>query len=124
MVATEFGCCAYAGAADRGGLGWDIADYDEAGVSTLNGDYERDESEQVRYLTEVNQIFLEEGLDLAFWFTFAAYHQPASSDPRRDVDLASYGLVSLLPDGPGCGYQGLGWRPRLAFETMAALEMS
>jgi CubicO group peptidase (beta-lactamase class C family) len=23
--------------------------------------------------------------------------------------------------GPGRGYQGLGWRPRLAFETMAAL---
>jgi hypothetical protein len=25
VVATEFGCCAYAGAAGRGGLGWDIA---------------------------------------------------------------------------------------------------
>jgi hypothetical protein len=29
--------------------------------------------------------------------------------------------LSLLPEGPGSGYQGLGWRPRLAFETMAAL---
>ena len=124
VVATEFGCCAYAGAADRGGLGWDIAEYDEAGVPTITGEYERDESEQVRYMQEVNQIFVEEGLDLAFWFTFAGYQIPASSDPHRDADLASYGLVSLLPEGPGSGYQGLGWRPRLAFETMAALQVS
>src|SRR5690242_6528008 len=26
VVATEYGCCPYAGAADKGGLGWDIAD--------------------------------------------------------------------------------------------------
>ena len=123
VVATEFGCCAYAGAADRGGLGWDIAEYDEAGVPTIKGKYERDESEQVRYMQEVNQVFVEEGLDLAFWFTFAGYHMPASSDPHQDADLASYGLVSLLPEGTGRGYQGLGWRPRLAFETMAALQV-
>jgi hypothetical protein len=90
--------------------------------AVLRGEYQRDESEQVRYMQELNQIFAEEGLDLAFWFTFAGYHQPASTDPRRDVDLASYGLVSMLPEGPGSGYQGLGWRPRLAFEAMAKLE--
>ncbi|HEX4092873.1 MAG TPA: hypothetical protein VHZ33_29500 [Trebonia sp.] len=121
VVATEFGCCAYAGAADRGGMGWDIAEYDAVGAPTIRGDYKRDESEQVRYLQEVNQIFVEEGLDLAFWFTFAKYHMPASPDPRRDADLASHGLVCVLPEGPGAGYQGLGWRPRAAFEAMAAL---
>jgi hypothetical protein len=120
VVATEYGCCAYTGAADKGGLGWDIADYDD-GVPRLRGEYQRDESEQVRYLQELNQVFAEEGLDLAFWFTFAGFHQPASADPRRDVDLASYGLVSMLPEGPGSGYQGLGWRPRLAFEAMTRL---
>jgi len=122
VVATKYGCCPYAGAADKGGLGWDIADYDDDGVPTLRGEFQRDESEQVRYLKELNQIFAEEGLDLAFWFTFAGYHQPASPDPRRDVDLASYGLVSMLPEGPGSGYQRLGWRPRLAFEAMAGLK--
>ena len=29
---------------------------------------------------------------------------------------------SDLPDGPGSGYQDLGWRPRLAFEAMAKLK--
>ncbi|HEY1619105.1 MAG TPA: hypothetical protein VGG25_15900 [Streptosporangiaceae bacterium] len=121
VVATEFGCCAYAGAADRGGLGWDIVDYDESGAATLRGEYQRDEAEQVRYLREVSQVFAEEGLDLAFWFTFAGYRNSVGPDPRADPDLASYGLVSMLPDGPGSGYQGLGWRPRLAFDAMAAL---
>lgn len=121
VVAIEYGCCPYVGAADKGGLGWDIADYD-GGVPRLRGEYQRDESEQVRYMRELNQIFGEEGLDLAFWFTFAGYRQPASTDPGRDVDLASYGLASMLPEGPGSGYQGLGWRPRLAFEAMAELK--
>lgn len=121
VVATEYGCCPYVGAADKGGLGWDIADYDEGGMPRLKGRYERDESEQVGYMRELNRIFVEEGLDLAFWFTFAGYHQPTNSDPGLDVDLASYGLVSMLPEGPGSGYEGLGWRPRLSFDAMTTL---
>ena len=125
VAATEYGCCPYAGAADKGGLGWDIVDHDEdGGGRTIRGEYQRDESEQVRYLQELNQVFTEEGLDLAFWFTFAGYRNTVSADPRHDLDLASYGLVSMLADGPGSGYQGLGWRPRLAFEAMARLTAS
>jgi len=125
VAATEYGCCPYAGAADKGGLGWDIVDHDEdGGGRTIRGEYQRDESEQVRYLQELNQVFTEEGLDLAFWFTFAGYRNPVSTDPRHDLDLASYGLVSMLPEGPGSGYQGLGWRPRLAFGAMAGLSAS
>jgi hypothetical protein len=125
VAATEYGCCPYAGAADRGGLGWDIVDLGaDGGGRTLRGEYQRDESEQVRYLQELNQVFTEEGLDLAFWFTFAGYTNTVSADPRRDLDLASYGLVSMLPEGPGSGYQGLGWRPRLAFGAMARLTAS
>jgi hypothetical protein len=112
-------------AANKGGLGWDIVDHDEdGGGRTIGGEYQRDESEQVRYLQELNQVFTEEGLDLAFWFTFAGYRNTVSADPRHDLDLASYGLVSMLADGPGSGYQGLGWRPRLAFEAMARLTAS
>jgi hypothetical protein len=124
VAATEYGCCPYVGAANRGGLGWDIVDHDEDGGRTLRGEYQRDESEQVRYLQELNQVFTEEGFDLAFWFTFAGYTNTVSADPRHDLDLASYGLVSMLPDGPGSGYQGLGWRPRLAFGAMAELTAS
>jgi hypothetical protein len=121
MAVTEFGCCCFAGAGAKGGTGWMIADYDDGGAPRLTGDYERDETEQVTYLRELHQVFTEEGVDLAFWFTFAGYHHPTSADPRLDTDLASYGLVTMLPEGPGTGYGGLGWRPRQAFAAMAEL---
>jgi hypothetical protein len=68
---------------------------------------------------ELAGIFAAEGVDLAFWFTFAGYGLEHGTDPRRDLDLASYGLVKMLPSGPGTGYQGLGWEPKLAFGALA-----
>ena len=48
LAVTEFGCCGYAGAADRGGMGWAIID-GSTDPPRLDGDHTRDESEQVRY---------------------------------------------------------------------------
>jgi hypothetical protein len=118
LVVTEFGCCGYAGAADRGGLGWAIID-DSTDPPRLDGDYVRDEAEQVRYLEELGAIFAEEGVDLAFWFTFAGYRLVHDPGPLRDLDMASYGVVRMLPGGPGTGYDGLGWEPKLAFSALA-----
>jgi hypothetical protein len=118
LAVTEFGCCGYAGAADRGGLGWAIID-DSTDPPRLDGDYLRDEAEQVRYLEELGAIFAEEGVDLAFWFTFAGYRLVHDPGPRRDLDMASYGVVRVLPGGPGTGYDGLGWEPKLAFSALA-----
>jgi len=58
-------------------------------------------------------------VDLAFWFTFAGYPLVHDPDPRRDLDMASYGVVKMLPGGPGTGYHGLGWEPKLAFGALA-----
>jgi hypothetical protein len=118
LAITEFGCCGYAGAAGRGGLGWAILDT-SAEPPVLDGDYVRDEHEQVTYLRELNEIFEAEGVDLAFWFTFAGYKFVSGTGSRRDLDLASYGVVKMVPGGPGSGYQGLGWEPKLAFGALA-----
>ncbi|WP_306356626.1 MULTISPECIES: hypothetical protein [unclassified Nocardia] len=40
-------------------------------------------------------IFDAEGLDIAFWYTFASYHLPHRDDPRTDLDLASTGMVKV-----------------------------
>jgi hypothetical protein len=120
LAITEFGCACYAGAADRGGMGWAIVD-ETSDPPRLDGDYVRDETEQVRYLRDLHQIFTEEGADLAFWFTFACYEFVHRSQPRQDLDLASYGVVRMLDTGPGTGYQGLGWEPKLAFTALAEL---
>ncbi len=101
-------------------MGWAIIERD-ADPPRLDGDYVRDEAEQVRYLEEVNAVFADEGVGLTFWFTFAGYGLVHDAQPRHDLDLASYGLVRLLPGGPGTGHHGLGWDPKLAFGALAAL---
>jgi hypothetical protein len=118
VAITEFGCCTYAGAADRGGLGWAITD-SGADPPRLDGDYVRDEAEQVRYLGELLPAFEAAGIDSAFWFTFAGYGHLHRDEPRVDLDLASYGVVKMLPGGPGTGREGLGWEPKLAFGALA-----
>jgi hypothetical protein len=122
VAVTEFGCCTYAGAADRGGTGWAIVDQ-AADEPRLDGDYVRDETEQVRYLEELLAVFTAEGVDAAFWFTFAIYGFPHRGEPREDLDLASYGVVKMMADPAAgradAGHDGLGWEPKLAFGALA-----
>lgn len=119
VAVTEFGCCTYRGAADRGGTGWMILDRQRT-PATLDGDYQRDEQEQVRYLHGLLEVFEAEKIDSAFWFSFAGFelpHRPGA--PHRDLDLASYGLVATLEQGRGSAYPDLAWEPKLAFHAVA-----
>jgi len=110
VVVTEFGCCTYRGAADRGGLGWTIVREDR----TIPAEHERYEAEQVRYLHELDAVFDAERMTGAFWFTFAGFELPhRPDDPAHDLDIASYGLVAVRPDGS--------WEPKLAFHALAGL---
>jgi hypothetical protein len=119
VAITEFGCCTYTGAADKGGMGWAITDPDHP--DTITGDHHRDETEQVRYFTELLDTFTTENITAAFWFTFASYgntHHP--DNPHHDLDLAAYGVVKILPDGtPGTRYPDHTWEPKLVFDTIA-----
>lgn len=113
VAITEFGCCTYQGAAGKGGMGWAIFDQ-QAVPARLDADYVRDEGEQVRYLHDLLAIFEAEGVDSAFWFTFAGFGLPHRDDPRTDLDLASYGAVAMLDDS------GASWRPKEVFHALAA----
>ncbi|MCZ1008249.1 hypothetical protein [Streptomyces lydicus] len=95
LAVTEFGTCAYRGAGERGGMAWQPPEGAEP-----------DEGEQVRYLNELLDIFEEEGVDTALWFTFAAFNT------RKGADLSSYGVVRMLDETR--------WEPREVFRTMAA----
>ncbi|MGH3782778.1 MAG: hypothetical protein ACRDRO_19710 [Pseudonocardiaceae bacterium] len=90
------------------------------GNGHINGDYTRDEDEQATYLRELLEIFDQEGLDSAFWFTFAGYGLPHRPDPRRDLDMASFGLVKILEHQRGTAYPDIGWEPKQAFHALAA----
>jgi hypothetical protein len=119
-VITEFGCTTHHGAADLGGHGDRIVEWDGEGRPVrLDGDYTRDEAEQATYLRELLDIFTAEGVDTAFANTFARYDLPHRSDPRQDLDMASYGVVKLLEDRLGHTYPDMAWEPKAAFTALA-----
>jgi hypothetical protein len=118
VVVTEFGCCTYKGAQDRGGLGWTIVDR-AARPPRLTEAVIRDEQTQVEYLAEILSILEEEQVEGAFWFTFASYTYPWNADPRHDLDSAAYGVVKILEGATGEQFPGMPWEPKQAFFSLA-----
>ncbi|MFJ4521859.1 hypothetical protein ACIP4Y_13130 [Streptomyces sp. NPDC088810] len=94
VAITEYGTCAYRGAGDLGGMAWQPP---QGAIP--------DENEQVRYLNELLDIFEEEGVDTALWFSFANYDKP------RERDIASYGVVRMLDETR--------WEPKKVFHAMS-----
>ncbi|MGA5298738.1 hypothetical protein ACPCHT_02350 [Nucisporomicrobium flavum] len=105
VAITEFGCTTFRGAADLGARGMFIVDWDSATPRALKGDVVRDEQEQARYLRELLDVYEDNGVDTAFWCTFASYNLPGR------FDAASYGLVRVDDDGT--------WEPKAAFAAYA-----
>ena len=118
VAVTEFGCCTYRGAAARGGTGWMILD-DTSQV--LEEGHVRDEAEPEHYFEELFDIFETAGVNAAFWFSFAGYALPhRTDDPRRDLDVASYGLVAVSDTPGGSRYPDMYWEPKRAFDALSA----
>jgi hypothetical protein len=118
VAVTEFGCCTYRGAGERGGNGWAIVK-GHGENQWLDGDYVRDESEQVAYQRELLEIYQRHGVDIAFWFTFASWNRPHRQHPRDDMDLASFGVVKV-PGEPSPA-ASLRWSPKAIFHEFAKI---
>jgi hypothetical protein len=116
VAITEFGCCTYTGASAAGGAGWMILDPKGDDEPRLAGPHERDEGEQVRYFRELMEVFDEENVDAAFWFSFAGFALPHRDDPALDLDTAAYGAVAVS-DVRFDGSQT--WEPKEVFHAMA-----
>ena len=111
-AATEFGCCTFRGAAEVAGR-LEPVTYDDHGHATkLTADLERDEEEQSRYVLNLLRDYEAGGVEAAFVYTFANRHLPTTKDPAHNYDLASRGIVRVLPDGT--------WTPKAAFHALAA----
>jgi hypothetical protein len=119
VAITEFGCATYRGAADKGARGGMIVEWDGPIPMRLDGDYVRDEDEQVTHLHEMLDIFNAVGVDTAFVYTFASYHLPHRDDPREDLDMAGYGVVKVFQDRLGDTYPDMAWEPKAAFTALA-----
>jgi hypothetical protein len=122
VAITGFGTATWRGAGDVAPRSMEIVEYDEeTGLPAgLNGEYVRDEAGQAAYLCELLEIFDAEGVDSAFVYLFALDNFPhRPGDPRRDLDLASLGVVKVLEDRHGDTYPDMSWEPKAAFHALA-----
>ena len=126
VVIGEFGCCAFKGAEDMGGMGWNIVDWSKT-PPQLRGDHVYDQEAQARELAEELRILDEVGVDGGFVFTFV---QPApdTNDPaiiemikslKFDPDITSYSLVKSYADKHGTTYPEMTWEPKESFKAVA-----
>jgi hypothetical protein len=119
VAITEFGCCTYHGAADKGAGADSIIEWVDGKASHLNGVYIRDENEQVACILELLEIFESEKVYAVFVNTFARYDLPHRENPILDLDLASQGIVKVYDDKLGNTYPDMPWEPKAAFEAIA-----
>lgn len=118
VAITEFGCCTFRDAADRGSLGWAIVDRSTQ-PPRLTEAVVRDEQAQADELLDMLTILDEEHVDGAFWFTFASYTYPYHADPQHDLDCAAYGVVKVFDDTTGSVYPDMHWEPKRSFYALA-----
>ncbi len=120
VVITEFGCCTYAGAEEKGGYGWAIVDRSQ-NPPRLNGKFKRSEEVQAKLISDSLAIFEAEKVAGAFVFTFVMPKYPYHEDPYLDLDTASFGIVKSYANRLGSTYPDLPWDPKQAFTTLAAI---
>jgi hypothetical protein len=118
VVISEFGTCTYAGAPKKGGMAWDVVDYSKPRPEII-GDLVRDERSQAAYLVDLLEIFESMNLYAALTYNFVTPDAPHRSNPRYDLDLASYSIVKAIwgtSEDPTVRWH---WEPKQAFHALA-----
>jgi hypothetical protein len=118
VVITEFGCCTYRGAEDKGGYGWAIVDQNKT-PKQLRGEFVRDEEVQAEHLIELLEIHRSAGVEGAFVFTFVSPNYPYNKNPKYDLDMASYSVVKTYAHENGTTYSDMPWEPKRSFAALA-----
>lgn len=118
VVISEFGTCTFKSAPEQGGMGWYVVDYDKD-PPEITGDLVRSERTQATYLTGLLDIFESMNLYAALVYQFVAPDNPHRTNPRYDLDLASYGIAKPIWktfDDPTPQWH---WEPKEAFHAVA-----
>ena len=118
ILISEFGCCTYVGAPQRGGDGYDIVDWSKTRPELI-GKPVRSEETQARYLAEMLGVF--ESLDLlgAFVYTFISPDVPSSKTPKHDLDTAAFSVVKVVLEDERDFGSRYTWRPKRSFHAIA-----
>jgi len=120
ILILEFGCCTFTGAAELGGMGWDIVDY-SGDVPVIPPQYVRNEQEQADHLVNMLGVFTAEGFLGASPYTFIspdAPHRP--HDRPHDEDMAAFSLCKVLRDHDADPASPYRWQPKKSFHAVSA----
>jgi hypothetical protein len=114
VIVTEFGCCAYEGAERLGGAGWMAIDHG-TDPPTVKPGHVRSERVQAETVAALIDLYQSESVHGAYLYDFLQTENLHDPDPRRDLDMAGYGIVkpALRADG------GVTWEPKAAFHAVA-----
>ncbi|WP_327595086.1 abortive phage infection protein [Streptomyces chartreusis] len=119
LAITEFGTCAYVGAPETAGMGWNIVDYTKE-PNEIKGDPVRSERTQAAYLVDLLDVFESMGLYAAMAFEFVTPDAPHRPDnPRYDLDLASYAITKPIRRDPTDPNSPWHWEPKEAYGALA-----
>lgn len=120
IAILEVGLCTYAGAENDGSRGYAIISHGEDGMS-VPGDYIRDEENQAKNLiAQLEELDNTNVVDSIFAFTFIwREYFTDETDPHKDLDLGSFGIVKPYKDRYGSIYPDLQWDPKKAFYALA-----
>ena len=117
VIVMEMGCCAYRGAAERGGNGFSVF----KGVdSNGNGIYKggkkpvRDESVQADYISKNIDLLQKAGASGIMVYVFSYPIYPYSKT-GVDYDMVAYSLVKSFPSTDARNKQIPSWEPKEAF---------
>ncbi|MQY08215.1 hypothetical protein ACRB68_63210 [Actinomadura sp. RB68] len=118
VVVSEFGSCTYKGAPQKGGMGWDVVDYDKP-KPEIKGHLVRSERTQAAYLTGLLDVFEAMGLYAAMTYNFVTPDAPHRRDPRYDLDMAGYSIVKTIWGTENDPTSHWHWQPKEAFHALA-----
>lgn len=114
---TEFGCCSYKGAEQKGAWGYSLIDWTKSRPQ-LKKLLERDESVQSNYLIDLLNIYLKENVYAAFVYTFVARRAKYDVNPEYDLDMANFGLIKVLPSDNDSKFS-YAWERKKAFYELS-----
>ncbi|MFD4830919.1 abortive phage infection protein [Streptomyces uncialis] len=118
VMILEFGCCTFRGAAESGGDGWSVVDWDRP-VPEVTADVVRDEREQAEHIANMFGVFEREGFLGASVYGFIATDSPHSPVPRFDLDVASFSVVKVIRRDHADPASPYHWEPKQSFFAVA-----
>lgn len=119
----EFGCCKYTGAGSLGAGGFVVlqgANPDGSGIWEGGVVPTRDETEQADYIETQIGLMTRAGVDALFVFQFSMPALP-TGEGAKDLDMASFAIVSTFPAGDPRAEQMPPWRRTEGFRRVSEI---